>query len=126
MTVLLDSHAFIWWLSSPDRLSKVARQAIESTKACVSAVTAYELGIKFATGRLLEFDSLDIGFEDQCRRQGLGLISIDVSHALAASRLPIIHRDPFDRLLAAQSIVENMPLVTLDPAFTPFGCNTIW
>jgi PIN domain nuclease of toxin-antitoxin system len=126
MTVLLDSHAFIWWMSSVERLSAHARSAIEENRVYVSAVTAYELGIKFTTGRLPVFHSLENHFEELCAEQRFSLLPVNVSHALAAAKLPLIHRDPFDRLLAAQSMVEDMPLVTIDPAFAPFGCKTIW
>lgn len=101
MTVLLDSHAFIWWMSAVDRLSPLARATIEENNAFVSAVTAYELGIKFATGRLPAFQSIEDRFEMLCAEQNFSLLAIDVSHALAAAKLSLAHRDPFDRLLAA-------------------------
>jgi PIN domain nuclease of toxin-antitoxin system len=66
MTVLLDSHAFIWWMSSVERLSGPAKSAITGGDVLVSAATAYELGIKFATGRLQVFEALDSSFEDVC------------------------------------------------------------
>ena len=126
MTVLLDSHTFIWWMSTVERLSPLARAAIEENDAFVSAVTAYELGIKFATGRLPAFQSIEDRFELLCAEQDFSMLAVDVSHALAAAKLPLAHRDPFDRLLAAQSLVEDLPVVTLDPAFKLFGCKTIW
>lgn len=126
MTVLLDSHAFIWWMSAVERLSPLARAAIVENDAFVSAVTAYELGIKFATGKLPAFQAIDDQFEMLCAEQDFSLLAVDVSHALAASKLPLVHRDPFDRLLAAQSLVEGLAIVTLDPAFKLFGCKTIW
>lgn len=126
MTVLLDSHTFIWWMSAVDRLSPLARAAIEENNAFVSAVTAYELGIKFATGRLPAFQSIEDRFEMLCAEQNFSMLAIDVSHALTAAKLSLAHRDPFDRLLAAQSIVEDLAIVTIDPAFKLFGCKTIW
>ena len=126
MKVLLDSHAFIWWISSTERLSKAAQSVIRDGEVMVSAVTAYELGIKFALGRLPVFEALDARFEDACSEQGFELLPVSTAHALAAARLPIVHRDPFDRLLAAQSMVEKIPLVTIDAAFRHFGCKTVW
>jgi PIN domain nuclease of toxin-antitoxin system len=126
MKVLLDSHAFIWWLSSVNRLSEPAKLAISGGEVLVSAVTAYELGIKFALGRLPVFEVLGSHFEDACFEQGFELLPVSTAHALAAARLPIVHRDPFDRLLAAQSIVEEIPLVTIDAAFRHFNCKTLW
>jgi PIN domain nuclease of toxin-antitoxin system len=126
MRVLLDSHAFIWWMSSAGRLSEPSRLAISSGEVLVSAVTAYELGIKFALGRLPVFDVLEQHFEDTCFEQGFELLPVSTAHALAAARLPIVHRDPFDRLLAAQSMVEDIPLVTVDGAFRHFRCKTLW
>ena len=124
--VLLDSHAFIWWMSSTGRLSEPAITAINGGEVLVSAVTAYELGIKFAIGRLPVFEVLDRHFEEACSEHGFDLLPVSAKHALAAARLPIVHRDPFDRLLAAQSIVEDIPLVTVDAAFRHFGCKTLW
>jgi PIN domain nuclease of toxin-antitoxin system len=126
MRVLLDSHAFIWWMSSTERLSKPAKLAISGGDVLVSAVTAYELGIKFALGRLPVFEVLEQHFEEACFEQGFELLPVSTTHALAAARLPIVHRDPFDRLLAAQSMVEETPLVTVDAAFRYFGCETVW
>jgi PIN domain nuclease of toxin-antitoxin system len=124
--VLLDSHAFIWWMSSVERLSEPAKTAIRESEVLVSAVTAYELGIKFALGRLPVFEVLEQQFEEACFEQGFELLPVSTMHALAAARLPIVHRDPFDRLLAAQSMVEEVPLVTVDAAFRHFGCKTVW
>jgi PIN domain nuclease of toxin-antitoxin system len=126
MKVLLDSHAFIWWMSSINRLSKPAKLAISDGEVLVSAVTAYELGIKFALGRLPVFEVLEQRFGEACFEQGFELLPVSTAHALAAARLPIVHRDPFDRLLAAQSMVEEIPLVTVDAAFRHFGCKTLW
>jgi PIN domain nuclease of toxin-antitoxin system len=126
MKVLLDSHALIWWMSSIERLSDPAKLAISGGDVLVSAVTAYELGIKFAIGRLPVFEVLDGHFEEACFEQGFELLPVSTAHALAAARLPIVHRDPFDRLLAAQSMVEEVPLVTIDAAFRHFACKTLW
>ncbi len=126
MTVLLDSHTFIWWMSALGRLSPSAREAIEDNDAFVSAVTAYELGIKFVSGRLPSFQALEGRFEMLCAEQNFNLLAVEVPHALAAAKLPLAHRDPFDRLLAAQSLVDDLAIVTIDPAFKLFGCKTIW
>jgi PIN domain nuclease of toxin-antitoxin system len=126
MRVLLDSHTFIWWMSSTSRLSGAAKKAIDEGDVLVSAVTAYELGIKFATGRLPVFEVLDSRFEEACAENGFALLPVTTAHAIAAARLPIAHRGPFDRLLAAQSMVEKTPLITIDTAFENFGCKTIW
>ena len=113
-------------MSALERLSPLAREAIAEKDVFVSAVTAYELGIKFATGRLPAFQPIGDRFEALCAEQDFSMLAVDVSHALAAAKLPLAHRDPFDRLLAAQSLVEDLPVVTLDPAFKLFGCKTIW
>jgi PIN domain nuclease of toxin-antitoxin system len=126
MKVLLDSHAFVWWVSSINRLSEPAKSAISGGDVLVSAVTAYELGIKFAIGRLPVFEVFIWDFEEVCVEQGFELLPVSAAHALAAARLPFVHRDPFDRLLAAQAMVEDIPLVTVDPAFRHFTCKTVW
>jgi PIN domain nuclease of toxin-antitoxin system len=126
MSALLDSHALIWWISGNNRLSAKAKSTIETQEIFVSAATAYELAVKMRRGNLPESDELIRNFESICNDQRFKFLSITVRHALHAAGLDDEHRDPFDRLIAAQSLVENIPVITVDPAIHKFGCNVIW
>ncbi len=126
MRLLLDSHALLWWLSDDERLSKTARDAIQSGEVYVSAITAYELGIKFKRGQLSGAARLFSDFEKHCADEQFQLLSISAAHALAAAAFGDEHRDPFDRLIAAQSLVENLAIVSIDKALLTFGCKLIW
>ncbi|MFL5259267.1 MAG: type II toxin-antitoxin system VapC family toxin [Hyphomicrobiales bacterium] len=128
MSILLDTHSLVWWVTDDPRLSKRARRYIESrADPCfVSAVTAFELATKARLGKLPAAAELADGFEILMNREGFVSLPISVEHGLLAGRMPGTHRDPFDRLLAAQSITEQMPLLTSDPAFGGLGPTTVW
>lgn len=129
MTYLLDTHAFVWAITSPERLGAAARQAIteSTTTLLVSAATALELATKVRLGKFPEAEPLVAQYDDLVARLGASHLVIDHSHALRAGTLPWSHRDPFDRLLAAQSMLTGFPLVTRDERFDEFdGLHTIW
>ena len=127
MTILLDSHAFVWWLLDDKRLSPSAFSAIEQDpEVFLSAVTAWEIAGKVRTGKWPEAEILSERFFDTIAQYQLRPLPISLEHAHLAGSLPSIHRDPFDRMLAAQAIVEDMPLVTADPAFRNFEVRVVW
>ncbi|MXV76001.1 type II toxin-antitoxin system VapC family toxin [Candidatus Poribacteria bacterium] len=119
MNLLLDTCVLLWWLDDPDLLSKEASTAIKEpdNKIIVSVVSAWEIAIKKALGKLESPENLkeviiDSGFE---------LIPIDYEHTWHVKDLPLHHKDPFDRLLVAQATVENLMLVTCDPKLKPYN-----
>jgi PIN domain nuclease of toxin-antitoxin system len=117
--LLLDTHAMLWWLDQPKRLTATARAAIaegEST-VYVSAVTVWEIVIKKVLGKLQAPNDLDRVLVD-CRFTPL---PISVDHALEVSRLPAIHHDPFDRMLIAQARLERLEIVTRDDNIIAYG-----
>jgi PIN domain nuclease of toxin-antitoxin system len=113
VTLLLDTHAFLWWLDDPQLLSQAARKAIGDGKntVYVSAAVAWEIAIKRSLGKLDAPDDLEAAME---ANRFLPL-PVTVSHAVAVQTLPDHHRDPFDRLLIAQALFEGFKLVSRDP-----------
>jgi PIN domain nuclease of toxin-antitoxin system len=122
----LDSHAYVWWISTSSRLSSQARDIIENGEIFVSAASAYELAAKAVRAKLPGFEKISVDFETICAAHNFVLLPITIPHALTAANLTTDRRDPFDRLIAAPSLVEDLTIVTFDPAFKPFGCKTIW
>ena len=128
-TLLLDTHAYVWALTDPDRLSGRARSAIEapSNVVLVSAATAWEMAIKYRAGKWPEAEILLAQHDDLTSR--LGALSLDISSAdaIRAGSLDWDHADPFDRMLAAQSLLHRAALVTRDAAFHELrGLTVIW
>ncbi|MEO8626152.1 MAG: type II toxin-antitoxin system VapC family toxin [Candidatus Limnocylindrales bacterium] len=129
MKVLLDAHALLWWaMSGASRLSDRARELLAdgSTTALVGAGVLYEIAIKAQIGRLELPAQADVYLPRLLRRHSFGVLPIDENHALRAAVLPLIHRDPWDRLLIAQAQVENLPIITTDPAIRRYDVEVIW
>ena len=125
MRLLLDTHAFLWWLTDDPRLSEPAREAIGDGGSVVnvSAASIWEIAIKSALGRL-EFGDADIVSE--IGANGFSELPISAVHAAAAGVLPRIHDDPFDRMLVAQSRLEGLVCVTRDPVFDEYRVAVLW
>lgn len=128
MKLLLDTHAFVWWLNNSPKLSGVARAAIADpdNDVFVSAACAWELATKVRRGRLPEAERLVADFHDLLDQEEFEPLMVTMRHALLAGGLAGDHNDPFDRMLVAQGIIETMRLVTLDPAIAALGATTIW
>lgn len=132
MKLLLDTHAAIWTLAAPSLLSEEARTAIANprNRATVSLATAWELCIKSAIGKL-EGDAWETllaspaSFSEQLDAAGLELLPIEPAHVFETRRLPRLHRDPFDRLLIAQAIVEDLVLVSRDAMFERYDVRLL-
>lgn len=117
--ILLDTHALLWALTDPVRLSAQARRTIadRSTTLLVSAVSAWEIATKHRLGKLPQGDGLLGGYTRHLDRLGATRLPVTEEHALLAGRLDWEHRDPFDRMLAAQAMIESFTLLTDDAAF---------
>ena len=129
MRLLLDTHVFLWAIAEPRRLSTKARNAITKldNQVFVSPVTAYELSYKHRLGKLPAGSAIVSSFGRQLAHLYASELPVSASHGLAAGQLDWDHKDPFDRLLAAQAMVEGFTLVTADgslQAFEPVA--TLW
>ena len=124
MRLLLDTHAFLWWIEDDPSLGSAARAAIvvPTNPVYVSAVSAWEIAIKRSKGTL-EAPRGDVG--TWIAQEGFAELEIAVRHGTAAGALPLHHRDPFDRLLVAQSQLEDMTLVTSDAGLTAYDVRII-
>jgi PIN domain nuclease of toxin-antitoxin system len=128
VTLLLDTHVLIWWLVADRRLSKTARAVISDreNRIMVSSASAWEIATKHRLGKLTGVDPLARDVGEWVTRAGFHELTITIAHAHRAGNFPQAHRDPFDRMLAAQSELEAFPLVTSDEAFVPFGARVLW
>lgn len=120
--LLLDTHAFLWWLADEPRLGASARKRIAepANSVFVSAATGWEIGIKRALGKLQAPDGLDALVEEE----GFAHLPVTFFHGEQAGALPQHHRDPFDRMLVAQAQAEGLVLVTRDPQIKTYGIRT--
>ena len=128
ISVLLDTHVLLWALLSPEHLSSKARHLIEdsNTHLIVSSVSAWEIATKYRIGRLPEATALVQAYKKHLTTLQASELTISTEHALLAGQFHVDHRDPFDRMLAAQSQIEGVSLVTSDHAFDAFEISTVW
>jgi PIN domain nuclease of toxin-antitoxin system len=128
MASLLDTHALIWWLEGDPRVSQRLRERLSSADedVFVSAASAWEIATKARLGKLAPPKLLLADFPEAIETLGFLPLPIDLRHGQEAGQLPGEHRDPFDRMLAAQSRVEGLTLVSADPAFKALGVAALW
>ena len=128
MRLLLDTHAFLWWVADDRRLSRKARAAIASRdSACfLSMATVWEMAIKVGLDRLELPSSVDRFVSEQMAANAFEPLPIDLGHPGDVARLPFHHRDPFDRLLVAQALGEGLTIVSADPVFAKYGVKRVW
>ena len=127
MTILLDTHVWIWMVSSPERLSAHVRRHIsrEGNERLLSAASAWEMSIKFSKGKLTLPDAPASFIPRLLALTKTTPLPILHSHATRVADLPHHHRDPFDRILIAQAMVENIPIITADARFAKYNIKVI-
>ena len=129
MKFLLDTHTFLWMLKDDPALSSVAHELLRdmNNDLFLSIVSPWEVGIKISSGK---FDPpktpLDQFFRTQLNLTAIELLDIDLRHIEIISKLPRHHRDPFDRMLVAQSIAEGLPIISADTVFDAYGITRLW
>ncbi len=128
MRILLDTHALLWWFTDDPRLPATARALIsdEGNAILVSAASAWEIATKHRLGKLDQAADAVSRFDELVAADGFEHLPVSHFHGLKAGSYTAAHRDPFDRMLAAQSELTGAPLLTCDPAFALFGTRTIW
>ena len=127
MKVLLDTHIFMWWNGELNRLSPAMRSICENREntLILSHVSIWEMQIKSQLGKVSFHQPLSQIIESQQRDNDIELLSITTEHIYSLAQLPNYHRDPFDRLLIAQSITEGIPLLTVDSIFDRYGIKLL-
>ena len=126
MKILLDTHTFLWGLSDEGKLSERVRRLLPVSETCLSVVSLWEILIKNQAGKLPLPQPAGPYLMAKLAFNGVKLLPVAPDHVLRVESLPMHHRDPFDRLLIAQSIEQGWPIVTADPWFARYPVDVIW
>ena len=128
MRLLLDSQAFLWFVTDDPRLSTTARAAIENAgnERLLSVASVWEMAIKHSIGKLALTDPFNQFIRNESATNCIEILAIDLDDVLAVATLPLHHRDPFDRLLIAQSTARKIPIVSSDQAMDQYSAKRIW
>jgi PIN domain nuclease of toxin-antitoxin system len=128
LRLLLDTHIFLWFAFGSPKLSQSARELIEDPahETLLSIASVWETSIKVGIGKLQIKQPVEEFFREQMVRQGIGLLPITMEHAARVSLLPTHHRDPFDRLLVAQSLTEYIPILSADSVLDAYKLTRLF
>ena len=128
MNLLLDTHTFLWFIAGSSNLSKKARTLIEDAdnQIFLSSASLWEIAIKISLGKLKLVDSFETFIPQQLEVNGIEMLNIAIGHTAVVAQLPFHHRDPFDRLLIAQAVAEEMPIVSGDEEFDKYEITRLW
>ncbi len=126
--LLLDTHTFLWWVGDAPELKSTAKRAIADIKneCYLSVASCWEMAIKVSLGKLRLAKPMERFVTEQLTANGFALLSVDLRHAAKVEKLPFYHRDPFDRLLIAQALMEKLTIVSADRAFSKYGVKVLW
>ncbi len=128
MKLLLDTHAFLWFIADNAALSSQAKHLIEdaNNEIILSVASLWEMAVKVSIGKLTIQQPFDAFMIEQIQLNAITLLNISIAHTSVIVTLPFHHRDPFDRLLIAQAMVEQLALVSADPIFDSYGIQRLW
>lgn len=128
MRFLLDTHTFLWWVDGNPALSAEAEKVIGNPRneCFLSLASCWEMAIKSSIGKLTLTMSVERFVAEQIAEDGFALLPVEFRHVCKVESLPFHHRDPFDRLLVAQSIIEKMAIVSADTTLDRYGVRRIW
>jgi PIN domain nuclease of toxin-antitoxin system len=128
MRLLLDTHAFLWFITGDPKLSSTAERAIRdgTNELLLSVASVWEMAIKVRLDRLPIPQPLDSFVPRQLEINRISLLPIELQHTFEIARLPLHHRDPFDRLLIGQAMVETIPIISADDAFASYEVEVMW
>ena len=126
MRQLLDTHSFIWFVTGNPRITPKIRSQIENNDNLLSIASIWEIAIKSSLGKLNIGMPIEALVEQQIIGNAIELLSITTNHLAVVATLPLHHRDPFDRLLIAQAMVENLPIVGIDKIFDEYAVQRLW
>lgn len=126
--ILLDTCAFIWLTSAPGHLGPAAKAALEDPhkERFLSLASVWEIVLKYHTGKLPLPKIPEVWIEEQVRLQDITILNIERGVIYKSGELPPVHRDPFDRVIAADALVHKMPVLTPDTPYREYGCQVIW
>jgi PIN domain nuclease of toxin-antitoxin system len=128
MRILLDTHCRLWRLTQPEKLNEEAREILAegSNTIFLSAASSWEISIKYSLGKLSLPEPPEGFVPKRLLRDGVSSLPIEHIHALRVGELPYHHRDPFDRLIIAQAMIEQLPVMTVDIQFKPYDVKIVW
>lgn len=128
MRLFIDTHSFLWFITGSANLSAEARKSIEDLDnvRLFSIASLWEIAIKVSVGKLNLGQPFAVLFPEQLTKNLVDLLAITVDHAAAVAGLPFHHKDPFDRMIIAQAIVEQVPIISKDAALDAYGITRVW
>jgi len=128
MRLLLDTHAFLWWRDAPEKLSSDAFAAISlpENEVFLSTVVVWEIQIKLVLGKLRLKWPLEQAIDVERKANGFRVLPVLLEHTLFLDKLPAVHKDPFDRMLVSQALVEDLTIVGRDARFADYGVKALW
>jgi PIN domain nuclease of toxin-antitoxin system len=128
MKILLDTHCWLWWITTPEKLGPESQQLIMDgrNEIFLSAASSWEIAIKYALAKLPLPEAPEKFIPPRLVRDAIRPLPINHTHALHVASLPLHHRDPFDRLLISQAQMEGLPIMTVDKQFKDYDVECIW
>jgi PIN domain nuclease of toxin-antitoxin system len=128
MDILIDTHAFLWFIEDNEKLSNKAKNVIENenNRKFLSLASVWELARKYSIGKIKFEQNFNDFIDEQLAVNNITLLAIKLEHIKIVSQLTLHHKDPFDRLIITQAIAENLPIISIDNIFDSYAIQKIW